>query len=113
MSPAAKRQYVVVLFREGRVRGNLRNRLVYSNTTRTRPPPPGNTCLTHLVDSNTDASPFGPLPPSALGLFALPFALPSPTLRYNVVGVFRGYTSLSGEHERDKEGHVQMGEVVI
>lgn len=33
--------------------------------------------------------------------------------RYNVVGVFRGYTSLSGEHERDKEGHVQMGEVVI
>ncbi|CAM9994388.1 unnamed protein product [Scytosiphon promiscuus] len=32
--------------------------------------------------------------------------------RHNVVGVFRGYTSL-GEHERDREGHVQMGEVVI
>ncbi|CAM9834735.1 unnamed protein product [Pylaiella littoralis] len=32
--------------------------------------------------------------------------------RHNVVGVFRGYTSLT-EHERDGEGHVQMGEVVI
>ncbi|CBJ29055.1 hypothetical protein Esi_0133_0060 [Ectocarpus siliculosus] len=32
--------------------------------------------------------------------------------RHNVVGVFRGYTSLT-EHERDREGHVQMGEVVI
>lgn len=31
---------------------------------------------------------------------------------HNVVGVFRGYTSLT-EHERDREGNVQMGEVVI
>ncbi|CAM9139047.1 unnamed protein product [Ascophyllum nodosum] len=32
---------------------------------------------------------------------------------YNVVGLFRGYTSLGVELERDKEGHVQMGEVVL
>lgn len=43
-------------------------------------------------------------------LYCYPFAFLSSN---NVVGVFRGYTSLSLEHERDKEGHVQMGEVVL
>lgn len=51
--------------------------------------------------------------PSVLPSFIVhycPYSLP---YRNNVVGVFRGYASLGLEHERDKEGHVQMGEVVL
>ncbi|CAM9917714.1 unnamed protein product [Discosporangium mesarthrocarpum] len=33
--------------------------------------------------------------------------------RHNIVGLFRGYTSLGHEQGRDKQGHVQMGEVVL
>lgn len=35
------------------------------------------------------------------------------SVRHDIVGVFRGYSSIGIDHERDKEGHLQMGEVVI
>lgn len=52
-----------------------------------------------------------PPPPPRRVLLAFPCSV-STARSHNVVGVFRGYTSLA-EHERDGEGNVQMGEVVI